>query len=226
MSEKRPAETSTEEPVSKKQAITTEMYEEKISKLKKSNSEICKLKNKIAELEKRDCEAQEMTQKHIETFQERTAEAEEKMEMYKNITTESNGFLNSSINKDYLNYLNFNSKNTLSTIHHTFVFHISKYFIPGKHVNEGVWLYNRQRIISRNIIENSKCCICKNNNAKYGYKDDNIKFPFKINATQINKVLVSSNDGREEIIFDSKYNTLCKDCIIDLKLENTTYVED
>ena len=28
MAEKRPAETSTEEPVSKKQAITTEMYEE------------------------------------------------------------------------------------------------------------------------------------------------------------------------------------------------------
>ena len=66
MSEKRPAETSTEEPVSKKQAITTEMYEE--------------LKAKIAQLEKRNIEAQEMTQKQIEKFQERTAVAEEKLE--------------------------------------------------------------------------------------------------------------------------------------------------
>ena len=42
MPEKRPTETSTEEPASKKQAITTEMYEE--------------LKAKIAELEKRNIE--------------------------------------------------------------------------------------------------------------------------------------------------------------------------
>ena len=49
MVEKRPAETSTEEPASKKQALTPGMYEE--------------LKAKIAELEKRNIEAQEMTQK-------------------------------------------------------------------------------------------------------------------------------------------------------------------
>ena len=51
MAEKRPAETSTKEPVSKKQAITTQMYEE--------------LKAKIAQLEKRNIDAQEMTQKQI-----------------------------------------------------------------------------------------------------------------------------------------------------------------
>ena len=48
------------------------------------------MKNKIAELEKlnhkaqeRDSEAQELTQAQIEKFQERTAEAEEKLEMLK-----------------------------------------------------------------------------------------------------------------------------------------------
>ena len=72
MAEKRPAETSTEEPVSKKQAITTQMYEE--------------LKAKIAQLEKRNIEAQEMTQKQIEKFQERTAVAEEKLEKINKIS--------------------------------------------------------------------------------------------------------------------------------------------
>lgn len=72
MTEKRPAETSTEEPVSKKQAITTQMYEE--------------LKAKIAQLEKRNIEAQEMTQKQIEKFQERTAVAEEKLEKIRQLS--------------------------------------------------------------------------------------------------------------------------------------------
>jgi hypothetical protein len=71
MAEKRPAETSTEEPVSKKQVITTEMYEE--------------LKGKIVELEKRNIEAQEMTQKQIEKFQERTAVSKEKLEKIKKL---------------------------------------------------------------------------------------------------------------------------------------------
>ena len=76
MAEKRPVETSTEEPVSKKQAITNEMYEE--------------LKAKIAQLEKRNIEAQEMTQKQIERFQERTAVAEEKFEKTKKLISKLN----------------------------------------------------------------------------------------------------------------------------------------
>ena len=76
MADKRPAETSTEEPVSKKQAITTQMYEE--------------LKAKIAKLEKRNIEAQEMTQKQIEKFQERTAVAEEKFEKIKILISKLN----------------------------------------------------------------------------------------------------------------------------------------
>lgn len=76
MTEKRPAETSTEEPTSKKQAITTEMYEE--------------MKAKIAELEKRNIEAQEMTQKQIEKFQERTAVSEEKFEKTKKLISKLN----------------------------------------------------------------------------------------------------------------------------------------
>lgn len=68
-----PEDISTNEPVSKKQAITPEMYE--------------KLEVKIKELEKRNIDAQEMTQKQIEKFQDRTAKAEEKLskinEIYK-----------------------------------------------------------------------------------------------------------------------------------------------
>ena len=76
MAEKRPAETSTEEPASKKQAFTPEMYEE--------------LKAKIAELEKRNIDAQEMTQKQIEKFQERTAVSEEKFEKAKKLISKLN----------------------------------------------------------------------------------------------------------------------------------------
>ena len=79
MAEKRPAETSTEEPASKKQAHPPGMYEE--------------MKAKIAELEKRNIEAQEMTQKQIEKFQERTAVSEEKFEKIKNIVTNTNFIL-------------------------------------------------------------------------------------------------------------------------------------
>ena len=213
MSEKRPAETSTEEPVPKKQAITTEMYEElkeKIAELEKRNSE----------LEKRHSEAQELTQSQIEKFQERTANAEEKMIMYKNTTFLSNYFLNSNISKDYVNYLNSDSKNRLSIIHHRFTFQISRYFIPGKPINDGLWLHNNQKIRSQYMIENGKCSICKNNKALYGYKDDNIKFPFKIGAVKIDKVLVPSGGLEEEIKFEGICNTLCKDCIIKLKLES------
>ena len=76
MSEKRPAESSTEEPVSKKQAITTEMYE--------------KLEAENAELKKRNIDAQEMTQKQIESFQERTAVSEEKFEKVKKLISRLN----------------------------------------------------------------------------------------------------------------------------------------
>ena len=76
MAEKRPAETSTEEPASKKQALTPEMYEE--------------LKAKIAELEKRDTEAQKMTQEMIEKLQDRTAVSEEKFEKVKKLISKLN----------------------------------------------------------------------------------------------------------------------------------------
>ena len=75
MSGKRPAETSTEEPASKKQ-ITPEMYE--------------KLEAKIAELKKRDMEAQKMTKDMIEKFQERTAVSEEKFEKVKKLISKLN----------------------------------------------------------------------------------------------------------------------------------------
>tara|TARA_B100001123_G_C15238541_1_gene998153 strand:- start:873 stop:1247 length:375 start_codon:yes stop_codon:yes gene_type:complete len=73
MTEKRPAETSTEEPDSKKQSVTPQMYEER-----------------IAELEKRNTDAQEMTQKLIEEFQERTAVSEEKFEKIKTLLSKLN----------------------------------------------------------------------------------------------------------------------------------------
>lgn len=60
-----PEDISTNEPSPKKQTITPEMYK--------------KREVKIAELEKRNIEAQEMTQKQIEKFQDRTAKAEEKL---------------------------------------------------------------------------------------------------------------------------------------------------
>ena len=75
MSEKRPAESSTEEPASKKQ-ITPEMYE--------------KLEAENAELKKRNIDAQEMTQKQIESFQERTAVSEEKFEKVKKLISKLN----------------------------------------------------------------------------------------------------------------------------------------
>lgn len=65
----QPEDISTNEPSPKKQAITPEMYK--------------KLEVKIAELEKRNVEAQEMTQKQIEKFQDRTAKAEEKLSQIK-----------------------------------------------------------------------------------------------------------------------------------------------
>lgn len=65
----QPEDISTNEPVPKKQAITPEMYK--------------KLEVKIAELEKRNVEAQEITQKQIEKFQDRTAKAEEKLSKIK-----------------------------------------------------------------------------------------------------------------------------------------------
>ena len=235
MAEKRPIENSSEVPAYKKQAISNEMYEElkaRNAELEKRNSEIHELKNKIAELEKfnhkaqeRDSEAQELTQAQIEKFQERTAEAEEKMEMYKNITNRSNCFINSNNNKKFLDYLNSDNKNRLCVIHHRFLFHVSRYFIPGKHVNEGFMLYNKQKIWSQNMIENKKCYICKTNKAEYGYKDDNINFPFKIKAIKIDNVYVPSVGLEEEINFESKCNILCKECILKSKLENTTYVE-
>ena len=76
MAEKRPAETSTEESASKKQALTPEMYEE--------------LKAKIAELEKRNIDAQKMTQEMIEKLQDRTAVSEEKFEKVKKLISKSN----------------------------------------------------------------------------------------------------------------------------------------
>lgn len=66
-----PEEITTNEPSPKKQAITPEMYK--------------KLEVKIAELEKRNIDAQEMTQKQIEKFQDRTAKAEEKLSKIKEL---------------------------------------------------------------------------------------------------------------------------------------------
>ena len=71
MSKKRPAETSTEEPATKKQ-ITQDMIE--------------KLEAENAELKKRDTEAQKMTQDMIEKLQDRTAVVEEKFEKLKKLT--------------------------------------------------------------------------------------------------------------------------------------------
>lgn len=48
------------------------------------------LKGKIVELEKRNIEAQEMTQKQIEKFQERTAVSEEKFEKTKKLISKLN----------------------------------------------------------------------------------------------------------------------------------------
>ena len=77
MSEKRPAESSTEEPpIKKHKQITPEMYE--------------KLEAKIAELEKRDTEAQKMTQEMIEKLQDRTAVSEEKFEKVKKLISKLN----------------------------------------------------------------------------------------------------------------------------------------
>ena len=71
MSEKRPAESLTEEPpIKKHKQITPEMYE--------------KLEAENAELKKRDTEAQKMTQEMIEKLQSRTAVAEEEFEKGKN----------------------------------------------------------------------------------------------------------------------------------------------
>ena len=83
MVEKRPAETSTEEPDSKKQVITPQMYEEQ-------KAENAKLQKRIAELEKSNTDAQEMTQKLIEKFQERTAVSEEKFEKVKTLLSKLN----------------------------------------------------------------------------------------------------------------------------------------
>ena len=83
MAEKRPAETSTEESASKKQAITPGMHEEQKAKN-------AKLEKRIAELEKRNIDAQEMTQKLIEKFQERTAVSEEKFEKVKTLLSKLN----------------------------------------------------------------------------------------------------------------------------------------
>ena len=80
---KRNDDSSTEEPASKKQAITPEMYEE----LKAKNA---KLEKRIAELEKRNTDAQELTQKQIEKFQERTADSEEKFEKVKKLISKLN----------------------------------------------------------------------------------------------------------------------------------------
>ena len=136
MAEKRPPETSTEEPASKKKKITTEMYE--------------KLKAKIAELEtekeilkKRNIDGQKLAQTQVEKFQERTAVSEELSEMYKDVTISCNS---RGPKESHLTYLNSDSKNTLATTVHTFTFEMERYFIPGKPSREGMWLHNKQKI--------------------------------------------------------------------------------
>ena len=203
MSEKRPAESSTEEPASKKQAITTEMYEE--------------MKAKIAELEKRDIDAQKMTQKQIESFQERTAIAEEKLEMYKEVTQQTFN--------THLNYLNSDSKNTLATTRHIFTFIMEGHFIPGEPSSEGIWLHNKQEIFCKSFMKNNKCSICKNNQAIFGYKNDKVTFPFKLGAELDKGILMPKPAGNYKVSFRGNLNTLCKDCILNFKLENTTYVK-
>ena len=210
MSEKRPAESSTEEPASKKQAITSEMYEEMKAKYKETLSV-------ILELRKRNIDAQEMTQKQIESFQERTAISEEKLEMYKDVTQQTFN--------THLNYLNSDSKNTLATTRHIFTFIMERHFIPGKPSSEGIWLHNKQEIFCKSFMKNNKCSICKNSEAEYAYKNDKITFPFKLRAERDKGILMPKPDGNHKSSFCGNLNTLCKDCILNFKLENTTYVK-
>ena len=179
------------------------------------------LKAKIAELEKRNTDAQELTQKQIEKFQERTADSEELSEMYKDVTISCNS---RGPKESHLNYLNSDDKNTLATTHHIFTFKMQRHFIPGKPSSEGMWLHNKQKISVESTMKNGKCSICKNNQAKYAYKNDKVIFPFKITAEIAEGVLVPIQRGDYEAKFGD-LNTLCQNCILNFKLENTTYVE-
>ena len=164
-----------------------------------------------------------MTQKQIESFQERTAVSEEISEMYKDVTVPCNSKCRST--ESHLNYLNSDSKNTLATTHHIFTFEMERHFTPGKPSSEGVWLHNKQNISCKSNMKNGKCSICKNNQAKYAYKNDIVILPFKIRAETKEGVLVPGGTYDDYECKFLEINTLCKDCILNFKLENTTYIQ-
>ena len=222
MFEKRPAESSTEEPATKKQ-ITPEMYE----KLEAENAE---LKKRDTESQKRDTEAQKMTKNMIEKFQDRTGNAEEKTEMYKDLTCPSNSSVHTPA---HLKHLNSDDKNTLAIVHHTVTFEIERYFIPGKPSNTGIDVHNKNKITAISIMKNNKCSICNINRAKYAHNQDIYIFSYEIMAkheynTYVPTKFSPSVRATEKPIglrWTTPVKTLCKDCILNFNLENTTYVE-
>ena len=214
MSDKRPSDSSLEEPVSKKPAITSEEYERMSNLLNEQ-------KLKIAELEHRNTDAQDMTQKQIKKFQERTAFSEERSEMYKNLSLDCNKF---GQRLELIKYLNADKNNMLATTTVKYVFTFEEVFIPGKPINKGVYLFNKSRISAfRSTFH--KCSICTTEIARYGYKTDTPSFPFMLKASDTENTLVPSNDEYKCDFHNRTINTLCKGCIQSFKLENTTYVE-
>ena len=190
------------------------MYE----KLEAENAE---LKKRDTESQKRDMEAQKMTQDMLEKLQDRAGNAEEKSEMYENLTYPCNKGSSTNL---FLALLNTKHENDLVTTTLKYTIELKKVFRRGKPISEGIYFFNTRNTTCESNMQ--KCSICENNQAKYAYKKDRNCFPFKIEKISTDKERhVIGNDPDSTIFFLSWIKTLCKDCIQNLKLKDTIYVE-
>ena len=252
MAQKRPAETSTEEPDSKKQAVTPEMYEEQKAKN-------AKLEKRIAELEKRNTDAQEMTQNMVDNLTDRTAKAEEDLahcqDRQKQIIYLSNPHNNDeskTLCREKLNWLLRDEKNKLETYIETHTFTTLTLYQPGKSVSSGVMISelsgqhhthhtnldfpNKCSNTKGQLAErvNDKCSICKKNPKQYShFEDRNSLFPYKMRfGTYRNEgcptmIFPTSTEEPKTLKWGNPKNsnqrpTLCGKCIRSYNIQNTS----
>lgn len=184
-------------------SIDSATYDFSYSKVAKENYELRLL---IGKLKNDDIQAQEMTQKQIEKFQERTALSEEAkahaqlreailISLTKPFNTNQNGV------NDILKYMHKDQKNIPKITIGSYYFTAVKVHVPGKPImDSGVMLNelsgvdfrrvtnleqlnsivtkNTKGIIAESV--NDKCDICDKNKAQHSHKADGYaEFPFQ-----------------------------------------------
>ena len=188
---------------------------EEIENLKKKLKQV-EDENKKLKIDKYD--GTDKTIKQIEKFQNRTAEAEERTQLYKYLTNP----INKSSNTDkFLKYLNDGmTHGNIKIMEDEYTIKFKRLVIPGIPKKYCIILYENIEFLSS--PNNNICTICEKKNVKYGYKNDLRFYPFKFHG-EIKGNIVIPKDGRKCEPTFGIANSLCVDCIKKYELKNTTY---